>query len=155
MYEARVSFWNSNKNIWRYYEDFKMYHLSHYHFFWVIFRLSVFCPVGPATPGGCGGYKPVQAEARGPQPGWPFAPGQLRLSRRSVAERTMIRVKMKWGGQRRQCNRFPGIFLTSEENPGKPQLGNRRGHLVAWPVIASNGVPFLEMKSVGLRYLLL
>ena len=23
-------------------------------------------------------------------------------------------------------HRFPGIFLTTEENPGKPQLGDRR-----------------------------
>ena len=58
------------------------------------------------------------------------------------------------GGHRGQCNRFPDICLTTEENPGKPQLVNRRGHFVAWPVIASNGVPFLQMKSVELRYLL-
>ena len=30
-----------------------------------------------------------------------------------------------------QSNRFPDICLTTEENPGKPQLRNRRGHLVA------------------------
>ena len=40
----------------------------------------------------------------------------------------MIRVMTEWGGGHRgQCNRFPGICLTTEENPGKPQLGNRRG----------------------------
>ena len=44
----------------------------------------------------------------------------------------MMRVMMEsGGGHRGQCNRFPGICLTSEENSGKPQLGNRRGHLVA------------------------
>ena len=62
---------------------------------------------------------------------------------------------MEWGGHWGQWNRFPGICLTSEENPRKPQLGNRWGHLIAWPVIASNGVPFLEMKSVRPCYLLL
>ena len=31
------------------------------------------------------------------------------------------------GGHRGQYNRFPGICLTTEENPGKPQLGNRSG----------------------------
>ena len=40
----------------------------------------------------------------------------------------------------------PGICLTAEENPRKPQLGNRRA---VRPVIASNGVPFLQMRSVG------
>ena len=58
---------------------------------------------------------------------------------------------MKWWENRGQCNRFPGICFTTEENPGKPQLGNRRGHLVAWPVIAPNGVPSLQMKSVAGR----
>ena len=37
-YGVRVCFENSNKNIWRNYEHFKMYHLSCYHFFWVIFQ---------------------------------------------------------------------------------------------------------------------
>ena len=32
-------FRNSNKNIWKNYEDFKMYHLSLCRFFWVIVRL--------------------------------------------------------------------------------------------------------------------
>ena len=59
------------------------------------------------------------------------------------------------GGHQGQCNRFPGICLTTEENPGKLQLGNRRGQIVALPVITSNGVPSLQMKSVGSRYLLL
>ena len=38
-----------------------------------------------------------------------------------------MRVKAEWGGHRVQCNRFPGICLTTEINPRKPQLGNRRG----------------------------
>ena len=57
--------------------------------------------------------------------------GQLRLSRRSVVEGKMIMEMMEWGGHRGQCTRFPGICLTTEENPGKPQLGIRLGHLVA------------------------
>ena len=42
-------------------------------------------------------------------------------------------------------HRFPGISLTAEKTPGKPQFdeGTLR------PVIASNGVPFLQMRSVG------
>ena len=41
-----------------------------------------------------------------------------------------------------------GICLTVEENPRKPQIGD---HLlrVVLPVIASNGVPCLQMKSLG------
>ena len=34
-----------------------------------------------------------------------------------------------------------------EENPGKPQLGADEG--AVRPVIASNGIPFLQMRSVG------
>ena len=37
-----------------------------------------------------------------------------------------MRVMTEWGVHRGQCNRFPGICLTTEENPRKPQLGNRR-----------------------------
>ena len=38
------------------------------------------------------------------------------------------------------------IYLMAEENPGKPQLGD---HLIkaVQPVIASNGVPYLQMIS--------
>ena len=45
-------------------------------------------------------------------------------------------------------HRFPSIHLTTEENPGKPQLKKR---LLAGllPVIASNGVPYLQITSVG------
>ena len=42
-------------------------------------------------------------------------------------------------------NRSPGICLSAEESPRKPQLGD---HLMR-TVIASNGVPFLQMRSVG------
>ena len=40
-------------------------------------------------------------------------------------------------------HRSPGICLIAEENPRKPQLGAVR------PGIALNGVPFLQMRSVG------
>ena len=40
-----------------------------------------------------------------------------------------------------------GIYLTAEENPGKLQLGDRLVKAVR-PVIASNGVPCLQMKSL-------
>ena len=42
-------------------------------------------------------------------------------------------------------HRSPGICLTPEENPRKPQLGD----CLIRPVIASNGVPFLQMRSTG------
>ena len=42
--------------------------------------------------------------------------------------------------------RATGIYLTAEENPRKLQLGDK-GALR--PVIASNGVPFLQMRSAG------
>ena len=32
------------------------------------------------------------------------------------------------GRHQEQCNRFPSICLTTEENPGKPQLGNPPKH---------------------------
>ena len=67
----------------------------------------------------------------GSQPGRPLATSQLRLFRRSVVEEKMMRVMMEWEGYRGKCNRFPGICLTTEENPGKPQLGNRRGSLTS------------------------
>ena len=40
-----------------------------------------------------------------------------------------------------------GIFLAAEENPGKPQLGNRVMKAVR-PAIASNGVSYLHLRSV-------
>ena len=44
----------------------------------------------------------------------------------------------------------PGICLTAEQNSRKPQIGDHlmKG-LCVRPVIASNGVHFLQMKSVG------
>ena len=74
----------------------------------------------------CGGSVVCPVET-----GRPFAPGRLRLSRRSVAEGKNDEADDGVRGHRVQCNRFPGIFQSTEENPGKPQLGNRRGHLVA------------------------
>ena len=44
--------------------------------------------------------------------------------------------------------RSPGICLTAEENPRKPQLGESDEGAVR-PVISSNGVPFLQMRLVG------
>ena len=43
-------------------------------------------------------------------------------------------------------HRYPGICLTAAENPGKPQLGDRLISAVL-PVIASNGVPYLQMTG--------
>ena len=44
-------------------------------------------------------------------------------------------------------HRYPGICLTAEENPRKPQLGDRLMKRLK-PVIASNGVPFLQIRSI-------
>ena len=44
----------------------------------------------------------------------------------------------------------PGIYLMTEENPIKPQLGDHLMKAVR-PVIASNGVPYLQIWSVGLH----
>ena len=37
----------------------------------------------------------------------------------------------------------PVIYITSEENPGDSLMK------AVWPLIASNGVPYLQMRSVG------
>ena len=42
----------------------------------------------------------------------------------------------------------PGIWLTAEETPRKPQIGDRLTKVVR-PVIASNAVAYLQMRSVG------
>ena len=47
-------------------------------------------------------------------------------------------------------HRSPGIYLTTEENPEKPQLGNRLMKAVQ-PVIATNEVPYLQMRSIELH----
>ena len=44
-------------------------------------------------------------------------------------------------------HRSPDIYLTTEENPGNPQVGDRLMKAVR-SVIASNGVPYLQMTSV-------
>jgi hypothetical protein len=46
-------------------------------------------------------------------------------------------------------HRSPDFCLTAEENRGKPQLGDLLMKGAVRPVIASNGVPFLQMRSVG------
>ena len=47
-------------------------------------------------------------------------------------------------------HRCPGVYLTAEENIGKPQLGDRLMKAVR-PVITSNGIPYLLIRSVGLH----
>ena len=47
-------------------------------------------------------------------------------------------------------DRYPDIRLTAEKNRRKPRLGDRLMKVMR-PVIASNGVPFLQMKSVASR----
>ena len=47
-------------------------------------------------------------------------------------------------------HRSPCICLTAEENSGKSQLGDSLMKAV-WSVIASNGIPYLQMMSVGSR----
>ena len=46
--------------------------------------------------------------------------------------------------------RSPGIYLTVEKNLGKPQLGDRLIKTMR-PVIASNGVPYLQMIAQHVR----
>ena len=45
-------------------------------------------------------------------------------------------------------HRFLGIYFKAMEILGKPQLGDSLLKAVL-PVIASNGVPYLQMTSVG------
>ena len=45
-------------------------------------------------------------------------------------------------------HRYPSIYLTAKENPGKFQLGDRLIKAVR-PVMAPNAVPFFQMKYVG------
>ena len=47
-------------------------------------------------------------------------------------------------------HRSPGTCLTAEEIPKKPARRPPDEEAVR-PVIASNGVPFLQMRSVGLH----
>ena len=51
----------------------------------------------------------------------------------------------------RAVHRSPGICLTAEQNPRKPQLGSRRpsNEGAVRPVIVSNGVLFIQMRSIG------
>ena len=46
-------------------------------------------------------------------------------------------------------HRSPGIYLAAEENPQKTSARRQSDEGVVRPVIASNGVPFLQMRSVG------
>ena len=65
----------------------------------------------------CDGSQPVQAEATGSQPGRPFAPGQLRLSRRSVAEGKMMRVIMECRDTRDRVTDFLTFALRLRKTP--------------------------------------
>ena len=47
-------------------------------------------------------------------------------------------------------HRSPGIYLKAEEIPGKPQLGDRQKKAMRL-VINSNGIPYLQGRSVGSR----
>ena len=42
--------------------------------------------------------------------------------------------------------RSPGFYITAEENPGKPQLGDFMMTVV--PDVTPNGIPYLQMTSV-------
>ena len=55
----------------------------------------------------------------------------------------MIRVIIPGAG-----HKSPGICLAGEENPGKPQSGDRLMKALR-SVIASNEVPFLQMRLLG------
>ena len=46
-------------------------------------------------------------------------------------------------------HRSPGIRLTAEENPQKTSVRRPSNEGTVRSVIASNGVPFLQMRSVG------
>ena len=48
----------------------------------------------------------------------------------------------------RAVHKSPGICHVAEETPGKPQLGDHSMKAVR-PIIASNGVLYLHMGSVG------
>ena len=99
---------------------------------------------------GCGQTKNIQLEwqyhqllsgflAKG------YFPRVSRQSRRSL----MLRVIMKWSLG--AVYRSPGICLTAEENPQKTLAKRPSDEGAVRPVIASNGVPFLQMWSVGLH----
>ena len=45
-------------------------------------------------------------------------------------------------------HRSPDIYITAEENPEKNSATSQSMKVVR-PVIASNGVPYLQVKSVG------
>ena len=60
----------------------------------------------------------------------------------------MVRVIIRWYPG--AVHRYPGIYLVSEENARKSQL---RDYLMTavWLVIASNGIPYLQMTTVVLH----
>ena len=46
-------------------------------------------------------------------------------------------------------HRSPGIYLTAEENPRNTSARRPSDEWAVQPVFASNGVPFLQTRSVG------
>ena len=66
------------------------------------------------------------------------------LLRMSHQSRRSLMIRVILGA----VHRSPGICLTAEENPRKPQLGDRLMKGAVRPVIASNEVPFVQMRSV-------
>ena len=71
-----------------------------------------------------------------------LANGNLsRVSRQSANDKGDNKMKP------RAVRRFPGIYLTAEENPGEPQLEDRQMMAVR-PIITSGGVPYLQMTSM-------
>ena len=110
----------------------------------VSIRLKVVCPVESAVPWGCGGSQPVYADATGSQPGRPFAPVKLRLSRRSVAEGKMMSV-IEWGGHRGRTTDFLAFTLRlrkTPENLRKPSgvLCRVTSHCFKWGPFPPNEV---------------
>ena len=69
-------------------------------------------------------------------------PNQRPLARASRQSRLSTNYKGDNEMIPSSVHRSPSIYLTSEENPGKLQLGDRLMKTVR-PGIASNGVPFL------------
>jgi hypothetical protein len=66
-----------------------------------------------------------------------------RVSRQS---RLLLIIRVIFRAYRR-LHRYPGIYLMVHENSGKPRLRNRLMKVVR-PVFATNGIPYLQMRSV-------
>ena len=69
-------------------------------------------------------------------------PEQLTMSQMSSQSRLSANDKGDNEVKPGAVHRSPDIYFAAEENPGKPQPGNRLMNAVQ-PSIASNGVPYL------------